>query len=385
MRAGLLLSGFLYCLAWNASPATSQAPEETPQRAPDPVVTGVIEMLEANVAEAIILRWLPTVQGPSSSLSSRELVALTQAGASEALLNALLDKSMNAGEATPAAQEKDRKAPEGASEKASTEAPRAPSADKSPEKPQNREAPRPRPRPTAQPAAEPEGKPIRTPAPKSAPAPLPTPTSEAAGPSVRFQIDYFPAFEEEEDPWDLYLYLDGEALAGVSGSRKQRDSLVVEKQLPPGRHNLLVLQERHQERRRSRGGWFHEARVWPETLSFEVPEGSLAVVSLEFLQAQFSLRPTGPLTWTVSVDGKATAGANKAGPAPEDWKPLCEEVEANLPKQGKGPFELRQQLKRCVRWAPLWPSELSSLPSRSDLRGILEAVEFEPSKVAQRP
>lgn len=376
MKASAILSSLLFCWFLIAAPTPSQASEQASEQAAlDPVVTAVIEMLQGNVAETIILRWLPTVPGPDATLSSQELVALSRAGASEALLSTLLDKSIAAEPAAGSSEDQ---------ETAPARAAQAPFEDKPSERLNTKEAAAPK--QPALPAPKLALKPAPAPVP-AAPreAGAPSPSREASRAPVRFRIDYFPAFEEEEDPWDLYLYLDGEALAGVTGGRKQRGSLVVEKKLAPGRHHLLVLQERHQKRKRSQDGWFHEARLWPETLSFEVPAGSPVEVSLEFLQPQFNFRPTGPLTWAASVDGKAIAGADQTGPAPEDWQPLCEEVEANIPPGEKGPIELRQKLKRCVRWADVWPSKSTTLPSRSDLRADLQAVEFEPSRVTDKP
>lgn len=43
------------------------------------------------------------------------------------------------------------------------------------------------------------------------------------------------------------------------------------------------------------------------------------------------------------------------GGDPDDWKPVCEEIEANRKPGKKLPRSLRRELESCIAWHDLWP------------------------------
>lgn len=305
---------------WAAQPAVAQD-----TKAEDPVVQEIVRMLAAEISEPVIVRWIETSGKRPAAVSSGDLVALKQAGASDDLLGKLL-------------------------EMAGTEPPPPPPA------------------PSLLPTAP-------APTPMRAPAPAPADPSGAA--PMRFEVRYQPASVEGEEPWDLFLYLDGRLLARAETPMVALfpKAATSEGSLAPGEHVLRVVQERH--RRRS-GGWHHEARVWGEPVRFTLAPGEPGELKLEFRQVKLALGGgEAPLSWRVAQGERTVAESGKTGTRPEAWPPLCEEIEANL-KPGKKPaLPVRRELERCLRWTDLWPG-IAGAPSREEVRAELARYDYRP-------
>lgn len=269
-------------------------------------------MLEAEVSETVILRWLDTGGRRPASVSSQELIDLKRAGASEALMEKLLER---AGEPAPA------------------------------------------------------------PAP-AAPSPARTNDPSGAVP-LRVHLQYQPLYEEDEEPWDLFVYLDGNLLARVEGPVVSAFArpLIFDGSLPPGSRVVRLVQERHRLRT---GGWRHEARVAPESFSFTLQPGEPARLEIQVRQVKLALRqPPAPLSFRLVQGERTVAESGQVGKAPETWPPLCEEIEAN-PEPGQRPaLPIRRELERCVRWAGLWPG-MAGIPTREAVRAELERYRFRP-------
>ena len=86
-------------------------------------------------------------------------------------------------------------------------------------------------------------------------APPPPPAFPDGTVKVRLAVTYRPVLLEEEEPWTLFIYVDGRFLVSVEALRvpiplppKRFDV-----QLPPGRHVLRLAEERHLRYSRVRG------------------------------------------------------------------------------------------------------------------------------------
>lgn len=303
---GLWLISFLGF--WAAGPALAQ---ET--KVEDPVIQEIVRMLAAEISEPVIVRWIETSGRRPAAVSSSDLVALKQAGASDDLLGKLLEMA----------------------------------------------------------GAEP----APTPTPMEAPAPAPAAPSGAV--PMRFEVRYQPVSVEDEEPWDLFVYLDGRLLARAESPMAALfpRTVTFEGSVAPGPHVLRLVQERH--RRRS-GGWYHEARVWGEPVLFTLEPETPGELKLEFRQVKLSLGAgDAPLSWRVTQGERTAAESGPAGTRPETWPPLCEEIEANLERGKRPALPIRRELERCLRWTGLWPG-IAGVPSREEVRAELARYGYRP-------
>ena len=206
----------------------------------------------------------------------------------------------------------------------------------------------------------------------------PAPAANGAGglQPVRFEVEYRARPGEDEAPWDLFLYIDGEVLAWAPAERNllARSGLRFSRALAPGRHAVRAAIERHR-RSESAGGWLHEARVAPVEIAFEVTDGAPMNIGIEF--AESILAPArAPLSWTVSRGGVVLANRrNEGGPA-ADWPELCEDLESGI-GEGEPSRRTRARLQRCVRWPALWAG-LAPGADRAAVLAQLASFEFRP-------
>jgi hypothetical protein len=303
----------------------------------DPVVQEVTRMLEGGVSEPVVASWLETSGRRPARVDSAELVALHKAKASDDLMKRLI--RLASGAPAPAAA-----APET--------------------------------QPIQPASAAPEPAP-----PPPAPAAALVPAAAAAGTvPVRFQLAYRPFAAEEDAPsWSLFVYLDGRLL---TGSKPAMVSLTtrsweLDRSLPAGHHVIRLVQERH-ERRFGSDRWQHASRVAPEPLAFDLAAGGSWRVSVQLDQVKISRK--GPLTLRVTRGDREVAAVT-GGAEPDVWKPLCEDIEANV-AGGKPSADARRELARCVRWAALFPG-IDGVPSRDEIRTELERDRFQPPAPAR--
>jgi len=305
----------------------------------DPGVTEVLEQLGSGTSEATVLRWVAAEGNAPVRVTHDDLVALKSAGASDGLLELLVALA--------------EEAPEGDFGEILAEVEAASAAG-------------------------------------LGAAGLGAAGFGAAGPAetaeipIRFEIEYRPLFlADDEDPWGLYVYLDGQVLTWVSSGSQLRPSEPVrfERRLEPGLHVLRLFVENHEKRSGER--WHHEARVAPEELVFLLEPGIPASVDVRIEQPRFGLGglvggDKGPLNVEIRQGEKLLQSLFDAGYATDQWDDLCEEIEVNLDPDKKVPRRLERELSRCVRWAEVWRSVEGEFPSR-------EAVRDELARFAYRP
>lgn len=266
--------GFLLPLAWLAAPAAAHAGlkallqdnSQTAQAAAvDPVVQEVVRMLKAKVTEPVILRWLDTSGRRPGAVGSREVIELKQAGASDQIIEKLLDTAAKGGGATT----------------------RGRSAGPAP------------------------GDPARGSA---------TPPHAA---NLHWTIHYHPNFLEDDVRWDLFLYLDGHYLAWVKAPLVSflDKPLEFDASLAPGHHVLRLVEERH-VRKPNTNEWDNQARVAPKPLELDLKPDLPGKVDL---QVEVRTRG-GPISLRVIQGDAEVLKAQPSVPLPEHWPPLCEEV-----------------------------------------------------------
>ena len=300
----------------------------------------VVAMLEGGLSEATILGWLEAGDVPLSRPSADELVRLKAAGATEEFLQELLRRSRRPAERetadTPVAGP-------------ATDQPRAPP-------PSDSSVPASPPEQAAEPAPE-----------ATVVEPVPGPDRPVDDPSagraaVHFRLLYSPRFDEDEEAWDLLVYLDGRPLSHVPAGGDPLGlagggPLEFELELPPGEHTVRVLQERHRPRRR---GWRHAARAAPPALTFDLAAGMPARVEVAFRQSWADLGD--PLTFRFTQSDRV-ADLVEVGGDPDRWPELCEDA-GREPSPGG-----------CLGWSSLWPE---GAPPRSEVLEALARFDFRP-------
>jgi hypothetical protein len=298
------------CLALLAGFAVATAAEESDDVGP--VVLDVVRMLEAEVDSAVILRWLDQVDTPPDTISADEMILLKRAGAPQEVVERLLEMS---------------------------ERPPAPETT----------APRPRPAPAASPPAASEDV---------------LEDCCEVDLSVLFR-PYYPIDDLDEDEgWDLYVYLDGSFLARAIRGRTATESVA---RIPPGEHTIRLLWEIHSRRGRGESAsWEHDARVAPEKIRLDLPSGEGWKLEISWNEGRFGGNK-GPLSWSLTADGRPSVGESDLGNARDDWPVLCEEIEVNVPDGETMPGWARRAMKDCVTWASLWEG-LDAFPGRDQAR-----------------
>jgi len=296
------------------------APAAAGTEAADPVVREVVRMLEAGVSEDVVLLWLERGNRRAGTLGADDLIALTEAQASPALMERLM-------------------------------APPAPAAG-----------------PPA--VTEPSGAATTRPA-EATPGGIPVDVS------IRYRPYRDPEGEVDEQ-WHLFAYLDGRPLAWSDGKNwlsTQRQTVDVVPRVSPGTHVVRLLQERH--RRVGGGGRRHEARVCPDAIELDVqrPGRKLEIQITEPMG--LSLSGKGTYVWSAWDAGEPRGEEHLLAGPPDDWPPLCEEIEANYTDGDKIPKRVARQLERCVRWDSLWP-ETAAAPTREQVRTLLESFDYRP-------
>jgi hypothetical protein len=200
--------------------------------------------------------------------------------------------------------------------------------------------------------------------------------------SARFEIEYRPPFTAAAaDPWDLYVYLDGEPLTWVSkgGQLSATPPVRFTRELTAGQHVLRLLIENHE--RRSGERWFHEARVAPTEIVFRLAAGAEAEIDLRIAQPRLGLgglrgAEKGPVDVAIRQGGRVLLTLEDEGGDFADWPELCEEIEANLDPAKKTPNRIAKALTRCVRWAALWRALGHETPNREQARARLEKYDY---------
>jgi len=301
-------------------------------------VSQVLQMLRGGVTEPVIMAWLEKSGKRPAAVSSGDLVALHQAGASEQLMKWLVQ---SAGAPSP---------------EPATAAPAVPAA------------------PPAAAAAAPAAAPAAAAPAAVAAAAAPAPAANAApAATVPVKIRFASASRptradpgQEPEWWLLCLYLDGRfvACAPAEPIILPQPPRTFRRDFAPGRHVLRLTEERHLRYTRARG-YVTPARVDPSELPFELPAGGATQIVIHF--GETSHRHPGPVALGIERDGKEVTRLEPAAPAPEAWPALCEDVPTALPAGAKLPAAARRDLESCVHWQALWPG-VEGVPAREEVR-----------------
>ena len=301
-----------------------------PAVAVESTVDEIVEMLSAGIGGPVVLDWLDASGRALEPLTPSDLVALKKAGASDPLLRDLIERSKAEPAASPDPPEPSPARDYGRAERVVV---------------------------TPAPAA-----PVPNETPVSVPPASPGATDETV--LVRFRLAYDPIDEDDEDPWGLYVYLDGEPLSYVPASAIRGPlgagdgGIDFRLRLPAGRHAVRVTLERHERKRK---GWRHAARVYAEALDFELRAGADAEVELTFKETLLDF--TDPLTFRVRQEERVVE-RERIGGDPDEWPELCEDLGARDPAR-----------EECLSWSELWASEG---PTLDEIREAMARFDYRP-------
>jgi len=301
----------------------------------DPIVTQVVEMLNANVSETLILQWMETTGRRPKDVGSQGLIALSDAGASKEFISDLLDL---VGETSLSPLERS---------------------------------------PTMETGAQPGGKMA---------AGIEEPETAATGGvsvEARFVLGAKRAWVDEDEPdsprekrWDVYLYLDGELVAWTIPSL-QGEPVEARQLIRPGRRELRVVLQRYEKLRRS---WSYESLSVPTLAAFEARPGDPIVIEVDMKRIWGLWRDRkdgGPMSWVIRQGDQILSESGGTGGNPDRWQPVCEDVEANFPGDRGVPRAFRSSMSRCVRWDTLW-SDAGQPTSRANILRDLAEYDFQP-------
>jgi hypothetical protein len=299
----------------------------------DPVVREVARMLGAKVSEPVIVRWLEAPEHHPTAVGSGEVIELKRVGASDGLIEKLLDL---AGKGS-------------ASQAAGSSSPTSAAAGGG----------------ATTPAAGASGALAAVAAPAAPGGPVA---------ALHWTIAYSPNFAEDDEAWDLYIYLDGRYLVWVKaplvsfmGRPREFDHAV-----SPGHHVLRLIEERH-ERKPDGSGWSNEARVAPTALAFDLASATAGKVEIRCEVR----RHGGPISIRLTQGDRQVLKTQPRIGQPETWPALCEEVTPN-DTSGKDPtWSSQRALARCLHWPDLWPG-LPPPPTRDAVRADLERQSYHP-------
>jgi hypothetical protein len=306
----------------------------------------VVSMLRGGIAEEVVLAWLDAAGRPLPLPSAEQLLALKEAGASDGFLDALIERAAHA---------------EPGGEETAPGAEAAPSAAPAPPTPTSAG--------TAPAPADPT--PAEPPSAPAASAPVAPTAAATAGVLVRFRLAHRPRYDDGEEEYDLFVYLDGVPLSYVPADDSLLGSdepLSFAQRLEPGVHTLRAALERHRAVRGDR--WQHDARFSPASLRFELAAGAPAEVRVELREGVLG---EGRLDLRFEQEERVEE-AEDAGGDPDGWPRLCEEIAADTSRRSARD---REWLGRgCVAWDFLWPA--GGAPPRDEVRDALARFDYRP-------
>ena len=303
---------------WLALAGYLAAAESSAAAALDPVVADVVEMLQAGVDEGAVIQWLESTDRHPGDVGSAGMIALSQAGASERLIDALLVSI--------------RKEPSAVATAESAEA-----------------------------AVSATGGRVEI---------VTTLTAK------RVWAEESSPDEPRQQPWDVFLYLDGELLAWTRPSLAG-DPVEVHRVIDAGRRELRVVLQRYEELGQR---WEYESLVVPTLFSFEAGPGVPIVIDVEMVRLWGLWRQRddgGPLRYSIRQGDRILAEDDGSGGDPDRWQPICEDVKANFAGADKVPGRYRNPMSRCVDWATLWTGAGTGT-SRAAILAQLAEFDFAP-------
>jgi len=332
----------LHCVAlmiWVAFPcllavAAAGAESGTSDSTLDPIVSQVVEMLNAGVSDSLIVQWLEATGRRPTDIGSQGLIALTEAGASEQLTNTLLDLVGERREGELAVDQ------ELAQEARTTE---------------------------------------------EAGAQIPiagSPPTTQGGVEATIRLGAKRAWVDEDEPdsprdqrWSVYLYLDSEFVAWTRPDLKGKP-VEAHLAIQPGHRELRVVLQRYEELRK---GWSYESLSVPTLVTFEAQSGDPVEIEVDMKRIWGLWRDRkdgGPLSYVIRQGSNVLVKNDGTGGNPDQWQPVCEDVEANFPDAQGVPRAFRSSMGRCVRWGTLWSG--AGKTARAEILRQLADHDFEP-------
>ena len=310
--------------------------ETSPSDAPlDPVVSEVVEMLNAGVSDSLILQWLDSTDRRPTDVGSQGLIALTEAGASEQLTTTLLE--LVGSQDVKGPLEKSKPAPE------STETGTATSSLST--------------------AVSPG-------------APVSAVEAVVRLGAKRVWVDEDEPDSPREPRWNVYLYLDGDLVAWTRPTL-QGEPVEARRVVQSGLREMRVVLQRNEELRR---GWSYESLVVPTPIAYTAQAGDPIEIEVDLRRIWGLWRDRkdgGPMSWVVRQGDQVLSESGGTGGNPDRWQPVCEDVEANFPDAEGVPKRFRSAMSRCIRWETLWTGAGKST-SRADILEQLAEYDFEP-------
>jgi hypothetical protein len=295
----------------------------------DPLVTDVIRMLDEGVDTEFIAAWLDRTEARPGAITPDDLIALSNAKAPEQLVRKLMDMAPAEKTLAPPPQPKQR--------------------------------------------------------------PLPPPTEAPVALSdtiVQIIVDYRPGIVEDQNtPWDLFVYLDGQPLSRASGwashSATHMEKLYVERTLAPGQHEIRLLQEQHRMKSRRKGTWSHSARVFPTSVLFDIDAAGAWRLEI-MVDEEGALHPgmKSPVDYLITRDGDIVEQGVDLGPSTHKWTLLCEEVATQFPGAKLQSGAAQNAMGGCMRWDSLW-KDMEGVPDRSTVREQMKAGNFKVAEPVQ--
>ena len=323
-RSRYLLLVLLLVLGLGHGPLFAADETEAPPE-PTSVVGDVLRMLEGGVSSRAIVDWLGRKEGALAPLTPDEMISLSKAGASDAVIQALTQMS----------------------------------------KPSD-----------AEPAV---------PGPVPVPVPAPVAATEATGHDGKAGVLFSLKYKRPEDTgdafdmrWKLFVYVDGQPVTYSRSQSSFVDQTIDSfRWLSPGKHVLHLQHESHVKK--GKKGVIHESEVCPDPIFFEVTPGDGWHFEMTYIQKTFSKGNQGPLTWTLKKGGEPRDGRKLASKDIQEWPQLCEDMQANVPEGKKTPGWVKQKLDGCVKWSSL-SEGFEPWPERADILAELERYDFEPPR-----
>ena len=310
--------------------------ETSPSDAPlDPVVSEVVEILNAGVSDSLILQWLDSTDRRPTDVGSQGLIALTEAGASEQLTTTLLE--LVGSQDVKGPLEKSKPAPE------STETGTATSSLST--------------------AVSPG-------------APVGAVEAVVRLGAKRVWVDEDEPDSPREPRWNVYLYLDGDLVAWTRPTL-QGEPAEARRVVQSGLREMRVVLQRNEELRR---GWSYESLVVPTPIAYPAQAGDPIEIEVDLRRIWGLWRDRkdgGPMSWVVRQGDQVLSESGGSGGNPDRWQPVCEDVEANFPDAEGVPKRFRSAMSRCIRWETLWTGAGKST-SRADILEQLAEYDFEP-------
>jgi hypothetical protein len=131
--------------------------------------------------------------------------------------------------------------------------------------------------------------------------------------------------EERNKRWTMFAYLDGRPVAWSLSSKQPVKTAL---RIAPGRHVIHLMRESHREKKKS---WRHDSLVGLTPIEFTVEAGEGWHLMVDWIVPTFDFSFKGPLSWSLTRWSVGVAAERKIGEPLEDWPKLCDDMEANAP------------------------------------------------------